>query len=335
MSVYKTENFKIARKIVSNMTSESWEQIPHTTVSYEADVTELMRYYKKLNEDAAEPKGRITVNTLVLKIICEGLKAAPKMNTTLDFSRRLVRGTLRYHDNIDISMPMILNSGEMMTVNMHDMGNKSLTEMSNAIADTVRRANNSDMNEVMFEVSMDNTLKGLKKGKIMQTVCRLFGSKMPGKHKVHTLSGKAKKDYYSIPVEDRLTKHDIEQGTTTVSNLGSVYRGQKGQCYLLEIIPPQTTAFAVNAIQERPAVVTDHNGNKKIEIRQILPITVAIDHRALDYGDCVPFFERLDEIFENPQVILTWKDSRETVKDRKMQTPVYRSPKMRVSAETA
>ena len=37
-----------------------------------------------------------------------------------------------------------------------------------------------------------------------------------------------------------------------------------------------------------------------------MPITVAIDHRALDYGDCVPFFERLDEIFAFPQVILSW-----------------------------
>lgn len=125
----------------------------------------------------------------------------------------------------------------------------------------------------------------------MQTLCRLFGSKTPGKHKVKTLTGKHKKEYYGIPKELRLTKHDIEQGTTTISNLGSVYRGQKGQCFLLEIIPPQTTAFAVNAIQDRAVVIKDENGCKKIEIRQVLPITVAIDHRALDYGDCVPFFK--------------------------------------------
>lgn len=86
-----------------------------------------------------------------------------------------------------------------MTVNMHDMGNKSLTEMTAAIQDTIRRANNSDMNEVMFEVSMDNTLQGLKKGKLLQAIRRLYGSKMPGKHKVKTLGGSAKKEYYSIP----------------------------------------------------------------------------------------------------------------------------------------
>lgn len=307
MAIYKTEHFGIARKIVSNMTSESWEQIPHAMMSYEPDVTEMLKVCKKLNEGVTDKSKKITINTVMLKIICEGLIAAPKMNCTLDFNRKLVRGTLNYHDNIDISMPMILHTGEMMTVNMHDMHNKTLTEMTAAINDTIRRANNTDMNEVMFEVSLDNTINGLKKGKIGQTIRRLYGSKMPGKHKVHTLSGSEKKKYYSIPRKDRLTKHDIEQGTVTVSNLGSIYREQKGLCMLLEIIPPQTTAFAINSTQRRPVVVTDENGNEKIEIRSVLPISIAIDHRSLDYGDCVPFFKRLDEIFADPSVILSWK----------------------------
>lgn len=312
MAVYKTENFKIARKIVSNMTTESWNDIPHATMSYEADVTELLKECKKLNSISSE---KITINTLMLKIICEGLKAAPKMNCTLEFNKKLVRGTLNYHDNIDISMPMILHTGEMMTVNMHDMGNKNLDEMTRAINDTARRANNSDMNEVMFEVSLDNTLTGLKKGKILQTLRRLYGSKMPGRHQVKTLKGKAKKEYYSVSEKDRLTKHDIEQGTTTISNLGSIYRAQKGECFLLEIIPPQVSAFAVNAIQKRPVVTEDEFGNDKIEISKILPITIAIDHRALDYGDVVPFFEKLDEVFSNPQMIFEWVEKDEDKED--------------------
>ena len=307
MSVYKTENFKIARKIVSNMTAQSWEEIPHATMTYEADATELLEEIKRLNDERAQGEDKITINTVMLKIICEGLKAAPKMNTTLDFNRKLVRGTLKYHDQIDISMPMILHTGEMMTVNMHDMGSKTLTEMTCAINDTVRRANNSNMEEVMYEVSIDNTLTGLKQGKILQAIRRLYGSKLPGKHQVKVLSGKAKKEYYSIPEKDRLTKHDIEQGTTTVSNLGSIYREQKGFCALLEIIPPQTTAFAINAVQKRAVVVTDENSTDKIEVRKIIPITVAIDHRALAYGDCVGFFKRLDEIFANPSLIRDWK----------------------------
>lgn len=304
MAVVKKEHFGLARKIVSNMTSESWEQIPHATFSYEADVTDLMEEYKKLNLNRNLDK--ITINTVVLKVICEGLIAAPKMNCTLDFNRKLVRGRLDYHDTIDISMPVLFPNGEMMTVNMHDMGNKSLREMTAAIKDTYRRAADTDMNEAMFEVSMDNTMKALKKGKLLQVYHRLVGSKT-GKHKIKTLTGKEKRAYYKIPETERLTFKDIEQGTTTITNIGAIYRGQKGECFMLEIIPPQVSAFAINAVQKRPTVVADENGNDKVEIRQILPITIAIDHRALDFGDILPFLKRLDEIFARPSIILEWQ----------------------------
>ena len=76
---------------------------------------------------------------------------------------------------------------------------------------------------------------------------------------------------------------------------------------ILEIIPPQVCAFGVGAVQDRPVVVTDENGNKSIEVRQVLPICMAFDHRALDFGEAVPFMKRLDDIFANPEQIHTWK----------------------------
>ena len=48
-------------------------------------------------------------------------------------------------------------------------------------------------------MSFNDTITGLKKGKVLQAARRLYGSKMPGKHKVKTLSGDEKKKYYSIP----------------------------------------------------------------------------------------------------------------------------------------
>lgn len=305
MKKINTTHFGIQRKIVANMTSESWETIPHVTYMYEPDVTEFMKAYKKLNLNRSGAD-KISVNTLILKVICEGLKAAPAMNAHMHFNRKLVRGSIDTFKNIDISMPMILPNGEMMTVNLHDFEEKNLDEMTDYIQDVYRRAENTDLNEAMFEVSLDNTLTALKSGKIGQAVCRLIGSKT-GKHKVNTLHGAAKKAYESIPVEDRLTKRDIEQGTVTVSNLGSVYRAGRGAAALLEIIPPQVTAFGVGAIQDKPVVVTDAFGEKHVEARQVLPICIAFDHRALDFGDIVPFLKTLDSIFENPQIMYTWK----------------------------
>ena len=67
------------------------------------------------------------------------------------------------------------------------------------------------------------------------------------------------------------------------------------------------SAFAVGAVQDRPVVLTDENGNKSIEIRQVLPICMAFDHRTLDFGEAIPFMKRLDDIFENPEQIHSWK----------------------------
>ena len=303
MKITRTEHFDIQRKIVANMTTESWEQIPHVAYVYEADVTDLMTEFKKLRSTS---KTKITLNTVLMKAIIEGLKAAPVMNSHLNYNRKLVRGELKTFEDINISMPMLLPDGRMMTVNLRDFQNKSLLAMTDYIADVTRRAENTNLNEVMFDVSLDNTITGLKQGKVKQTVRRLIGSKT-GKHKVHTLRGAAKKAYYSIPEKDRLTKKDIEQGTVTISNLGSLYRGQSGYGTLIEIVPPQVCAFALGAVQDKPVVVTDKFGNKTIEARQILPITVVFDHRALDFGDVIPFLKKMDSIFAHPQVIQEWK----------------------------
>ena len=303
MKITRTEHFDIQRKIVANMTTESWEQIPHVAYVYEADVTDLMTEFKKLRSTS---KTKITLNTVLMKAIIEGLKAAPVMNSHLNYNRKLVRGELKTFEDINISMPMLLPDGRMMTVNLRDFQNKSLLAMTDYIADVTRRAENTNLNEVMFDVSLDNTITGLKQGKVKPTISRLIGSKT-GKHKVHTLHGAAKKAYYSIPEKDRLTKKDIEQGTVTISNLGSLYKGQSGYGTLIEIVPPQVCAFALGAVQDKPVVVTDKFGNKTIEARQILPITVVFDHRALDFGDVIPFLKKMDSIFAHPQVIQAWK----------------------------
>ena len=290
MNDKRKEYFGIARKIVSNMTTESWREIPHVVVVYEADVTGLLEEYRKIRERGDLPV-RITINTLLLKLVCEGLKRAPKMNATLEFKRRLVRGCL--------------TNGEMMTVNARDMGDKTLTQMTETINDITRRMRNTDLQEAMFETAMDNTIRGLKKGRILQTVARLVGAKT-GRHRVKTLRGKARKAYYAIPPTERLTKHDIEQGTITVSNQGSLYPGHRGMCALLEIIPPQVAAIALSSAQKRPVVVTNEKGEDSIAIRTIVPVTIAFDHRALDYGDVTPFMRRLDELLAEPSVAASW-----------------------------
>lgn len=304
MTVTNTEYFGIQRKIVANMTSQSWADIPHVSYMYEGDAGAIFEELKKINAHR-EKSERISLNTLSLKIIAEALKAAPAMNAHIQFDKKYVRGKIDTIKEIDISMPMILPNGKMMTVNLKDFGEKNLDEMTAYINDVRRRAENTNLDEAMFEVSFNDTVKEIKKGKLAKALCRLIGAKT-GSHRVKTLSGKQKKEYLAIPECDRLTARDLEQGSVTVSNIGSVYKEQTGATALLEIVPPQVTAVAVGALCDKPAVVTDSHGAKQLAVKTVLPLCIAFDHRALDFGDIVPFLKRLDEIFATPEIIYEW-----------------------------
>ncbi len=304
MKATKVTHFGIARKIVANMTSESWETIPHISYVYEPEVSKFLDVVKELNESGKFPV-KITVNTIMLKALTEAFKAAPQLNAHIKFNRKLVRGEITEWDEIHAGMTWILPNGEMMTINLHNIGNMNLVELTEYIADVSRKIGNTDMTEVMFSVSLNDTLEKLKKGKIMNAIYRLFGAKT-GKHKIKTLSGQAKKDYYAIPESDRLTAYDIKQGTVTISNIGSITRGIPGHASLLSIIPPQVFVVCIGSAVKKPVIKQDENGNDIIAVGQEMPIDLVFDHRAVDFGDVVPFIKRLEEIFKNPEEMYNW-----------------------------
>ena len=304
MKAIKETHFGIARKIVANMTTESWETIPHSSFIYEPEVSKFLDVLKQLNESGKFPV-KLTVNTVMLKALTEAFKAAPQLNAHIDFNRKLVRGKVTEYDEIHAGMTWVLPNGEMMTINLHDIGNKSLVELTEYIADVSRRIGNTDLTEVMFSVSFNDTIEKLKKGKIKQAVLRLFGAKT-GKHKIKTLSGKAKKEYYAIPESDRLTADDIKQGTVTISNIGSITRGIPGHASLLSIIPPQIFVVCIGSAIKKPVVKQDENGNDIIVVGQEMPIDLVFDHRAVDFGEVAPFVRRLEEIFKNPEEMYNW-----------------------------
>lgn len=300
----KTTHFGIQRKIIANTTLHSWQTVPHIGYSYEPDVTDFMKTAKELNASGKFSQ-KITVNTIMLKAITEGLKAAPALNAHIQFDPKFVRGSITQYDNIDVSMTWELPSNQMMTINLHDLGEKSLTELNDYIQDTARRIANTNLDEAMYSISFDDTMRALKSGKIGLALRRLIGAKT-GKYKIKTLKGKEKKEYEAIPETDRLTKDDLIQGTVCVSNIGSTTRGINGRVTLLALIPPEVFVMCMGTIQKVPMVKQDENGNDIITIGQMMPICCVFDHRAVDFDEVVPFLNRMEEIFHHPEEMYNW-----------------------------
>ena len=69
-----------------------------------------------------------------------------------------------------------------------------------------------------------------------------------------------------------------------------------------------TATTGVNTIQAGTLDVglEDENGNDIIVVGNEMPIDLVFDHRAVDFGDIVPFIQRLEDIFKNPEQMYNW-----------------------------
>ena len=110
----------------------------------------------------------------------------------------------------------------------------------------------------------------------------------------------------AIPDSDKITRADLKQGTITISNVGSISRNHDGAVTMLIIIPPQVCAICINAMTKKPVVVTNENGEDEIKIKTTVPVTIAFDHRCLDFGEIKPFLDAFQRIVDNPEEILKY-----------------------------
>ncbi len=282
-----TEYFDISRKIIANMTSEGWKTVPHVCLVYDANVSLLMDVLRRYHRDRASA-GKVSFNSAILRILIEGIKACPRMNGHIRFSPWLVSGKVTTLEHIDISLPITYGDGKMTTINLPHMEDKSVHEIQAMIAAFRARIENTDMDRVLYRTGLEDTFSELRKGKLPKAIGRLLGAKLdPGRVRIDRRK--------SAGSEDRLRPDNIKQGSITVSNMGSLYKQWEGSCTILEIIPPQLCALAIGAVQKR--AVVDEADN--IRAAEIVPITIAFDHRALDTADLIPFMQTLDSVLQD------------------------------------
>ena len=291
------EHFTLRRKLIATATSDEWRQAPLISVLYEADVTRMTEILKEINAGTSTGDA-ITLNTVILKIITEGIKACPKMNAHIHFNDFLARGHVTAFPQIDITMPVVIGQNSTMALCVRGMENKNLRQIRDAVSDLIRRARNSHMPQAMFELGVHDTLKELKRFHIFKALGRFIGLLLDRSSR-ELLRGEEKKRYKALPESEKLTWRDLEQGTFTVTNPGTLHRSCNGRCVLMTIIPPQIAAVAVNDVLDRPVVGKDG----RVVAAKTVELTVVFDHRALDGADLVPFFRCLDRIFASPETL--------------------------------
>ena len=151
-------HFDLQRRVVSHMTSSSWRTVPHVSFVYEPDVTDFIKVYQKLSTIAAGQEYKLTLNTVILKIISEGLKKAPSLNAFIDYDPHKGEGSLITKNDINL-----LPDGRMITPTILDCGNKSMRQISNDITEIKRKISNTDIDELLFSTIRNDTLNEIRK----------------------------------------------------------------------------------------------------------------------------------------------------------------------------
>ncbi|MCL5072478.1 MAG: 2-oxo acid dehydrogenase subunit E2 [Actinobacteria bacterium] len=95
--------------------------------------------------------------------------------------------------------------------------------------------------------------------------------------------------------QGKLKIEEITNGTFTISNLGMFGI----RIFTAIINPPQGAILMVGGVYKAPAFVGD-----RVEPKQFMEISVAVDHRIIDGADGARYLQRLKEIIENPELLL-------------------------------
>ena len=94
----------------------------------------------------------------------------------------------------------------------------------------------------------------------------------------------------------QLAADEVRGGTFTVSNLGMFGVEQ----FTAVINPPEAAILAVGAAEPEPVATAAG----EVEVRQVLRLTLSIDHRALDGATGAQFLAQLKEVLEHPLQIV-------------------------------
>jgi pyruvate dehydrogenase E2 component (dihydrolipoamide acetyltransferase) len=93
---------------------------------------------------------------------------------------------------------------------------------------------------------------------------------------------------------EKLSREDVTGGTFTVTNLGMY-----GVDSFIPIInPPEAAILAVGRVVEKPVAV-----DGKIEIKPVMTLSLAYDHRIVDGAPAAKFLQKVKYYMEDPEIL--------------------------------
>ena len=122
-------------KLTGKFLHRNWVTIPHITQFDDADITELEKFRKQLNEEHGKDGIKVTVLAFMMKALVSALKEHPRFNSSLDITGE----NLILKKYINIGVAMDTDAGLVVPV-IRDCDRKSLIELAQELIETSVKA---------------------------------------------------------------------------------------------------------------------------------------------------------------------------------------------------
>ncbi len=293
------EHFNLRNRVSGYILTKAQQNAPTAGYNYEADITKFWDEFQNLKASCGYP---LSFNTVMMKVLVEGLKEAPKLNAHIKFNTTSSCGTLIMKKHIDVAMPVVLENGDTFPVKVNEAENKTLKELSEQINELLERLKKTDIDKVMFDVITQRTVGLMLSGAVVPTISQTVTGYV-GKHKV----AKFKDLFHPAPKDgSMLFMDELNEGTVCLTNWGVLYDGLNGNVTYTPLLYPQTFLMAMGVAKDVNYVFRNERGEVDMGTKKVLPITLMFDHRIGAFNDVMPFIQKLDEIFQNPEIMREW-----------------------------
>jgi pyruvate dehydrogenase E2 component (dihydrolipoamide acetyltransferase) len=124
------------RTVTAEHLSYAWNSIPHVTQFDKADITEVEKFRRLNGPKVEKAGGKLTVTSILLKIISFGLKKFPQFNSSIDMEKK----EIIYKKYFNIGVAVDTDHGLIVPV-IKNVDSKNLTEISvelNGLAEKAR-----------------------------------------------------------------------------------------------------------------------------------------------------------------------------------------------------
>ena len=125
------------RTVTADHLSYAWATIPHVTQFDKADITLLEQVRKGYNPKVEKAGGKLTITSILIKVIAAGMKAFPKFNSSIDMDKK----EIIYKKYYNVGIAVDTENGLIVPV-IKNVDKKNLTELSVEMGQLAEKARN-------------------------------------------------------------------------------------------------------------------------------------------------------------------------------------------------